>query len=224
MKNKQRNMVLDIYKGSLIVLVVLCHVFQKSVKDEGGILMSFIWGVQMPGFMLISGWFNARNIYSFKGLKESILKSLKRYALPFLMWPILVNVLILGEYNRNPFIKLSVLFQDTDTGLWFLWTICILSIIFAICNLIISTDKRIIIKAIELCIAGIVVCFILFSIIFCVNVDFLGAKYILYYIIFYGFGWLLRRTSNFWKKYYKDNIKNIVLFICLMIFLSIIYK
>ena len=50
-----RNLTLDIYKGLLIILVVLRHVLQYSVSDEGGILTNFIWAVQMPGFMLVEG-------------------------------------------------------------------------------------------------------------------------------------------------------------------------
>lgn len=34
--NTQRNKTLDIYKGLLIVLVVLRHALQFSVSDEGG--------------------------------------------------------------------------------------------------------------------------------------------------------------------------------------------
>lgn len=55
-----RNVLLDEYKGMLIILVVIRHVLQYSVSDEGGILTNLIWAVQMPGFMFISGYFCAK--------------------------------------------------------------------------------------------------------------------------------------------------------------------
>ena len=57
-----RNITLDIYKGLLISLVVVRHVLQYSVVDEGGILTNIIWAVQMPGFMFISGYFAVKDI------------------------------------------------------------------------------------------------------------------------------------------------------------------
>lgn len=39
---RPRNRTLDIYKGLLIILVVLRHILQYSVSDEGGILTNFI--------------------------------------------------------------------------------------------------------------------------------------------------------------------------------------
>ena len=54
MSDKQaRNRTLDIYKGILIILVVIRHVLQYSVTDAGGILTNIIWAIQMPGFTLM---------------------------------------------------------------------------------------------------------------------------------------------------------------------------
>ena len=59
----QRNKALDCYKGVLIVLVVLGHIFEYSVSDwNHNILQNLIWAVQMPGFMLVSGYFSFREV------------------------------------------------------------------------------------------------------------------------------------------------------------------
>lgn len=101
-----RNLTLDIYKGLLIVLVVLRHVLQYSVSDEGGILTNFIWAVQMPGFMLVAGYFAARKVDSWAEVGKRILLSAQHYALPFFSWFILVNCLLRGMVRRKRWYKL----------------------------------------------------------------------------------------------------------------------
>ena len=64
---------LDIYKGLLIILVVIRHVLQYSVTDEGGILTNTIWTIQMPGFMLVSGYFSARSVENLMNYQRGLL-------------------------------------------------------------------------------------------------------------------------------------------------------
>ena len=99
---KTRSLTLDIYKGILIILVVLRHVLQYSVADEGGILTNFIWAVQMPGFMLVAGWFSARKIESLKLTVHRIILSTQYYALPFFSWYFFLNCLLLGCMSEIP--------------------------------------------------------------------------------------------------------------------------
>lgn len=55
------------------------------------------------------------------------------------------------------------------------------------------------------------------------GISFIGIKYILYYAIFYGFGWLVKWTEGWWKRWWIK-IANVVYFICLVVFLVIIFN
>jgi fucose 4-O-acetylase-like acetyltransferase len=218
--NKQRNKTLDVYKGILIILVVIRHVLQYSVSDEGGILTNFIWAVQMPGFMLISGYFAARKIDSFKMLAKRILLSSLHYALPFFSWFLLIDVLLLGYYGRNPITGLIHLFYHVDSGLWFLWVIFILSCVTALASYALAAGRWKIAKT--GCVLVIVLA-VLLGIAKLAGINFLGIKYILYYAVFYGFGWLTKWTEDWWKQWWPK-AGNIIVFLCLGIFLGIVFN
>ena len=218
---KSRNKTLDCYKGLLIVLVVIRHALQNSVADEGGMLTNIIWAIQMPGFMLVSGYFAARRIQR-GGIAESILKSVEHYLLPFLTWRILIDVLIEGGFGRNLIVGIITLFTNVDGGLWFLWTIFVLSIIAAICNYLSTVGKtnfKKIIYCIISCILffGVLVAIVLFT----QSTSILGIKYILYYAVFYGLGWLTRKTENMLKPLW-DKYGSIVFFVCLAVSAAIV--
>ena len=101
----------------LIVLVVLGHIFEYSVLDwNHNILQNLIWAVQMPGFMLVSGYFSFREVKNRKTLMVSYRKSMERYLLPFLTWFVFVSVLLLGEYDHNVLQGLSSLVWSVDIG------------------------------------------------------------------------------------------------------------
>lgn len=221
--DSKRNEILDIYKGILIILVVLRHAFQYSVVDEGGILSNFIWAVQMPGFMLVAGYFSARKIDNLKEAGKSILLAAQRYALPFFAWFMIINILLLGNEERNLIKGFRILVTRVDVGLWFLWVVFILSIVAAFCNLTSSTEracnKNIVLTILMVC--GFLCVFI--TIAYTVGINFLGVKYIMYYGVFYGFGWLVRKTQEWWRqRYYK--IANFVVFLSIVTFLAIIYN
>ena len=133
-KYSNRNKTLDAYKAILIILVVIRHALQYSTSDEGGLLTNLIWAIQMPGFMLVSGYFCARKVLSYKDLLKSLKKSFIRYALPFFSWFIVIDVFICGAYFRNPILGVIHLIKNVDSGLWFIWVIFALSNIFNICN------------------------------------------------------------------------------------------
>ena len=217
---RPRNRILDIYKGLLIVLVFLRHVLQYSVSDEGGILTNFIWALQMPGFMLVAGYFSARKIVSMREAGKRIMLSAQHYALPFFSWFILVKVLLLGKMDRNPISGVFQLLKHVDNGLWFLWVIFILSVAAVLGNLMLSAKRGRMLKTL-------VILFLYFGVLTGVGlvcgINFLGIKYILYYAIFYGFGWLVKKTESWWKLW-LPRVKNIVMFLCLAIFLGIVFN
>ena len=219
-KVRSRNITLDIYKGLLIILVVLRHVLQYSVSDEGGIITNFIWAVQMPGFMLVAGYFAARKVDNWSVAGKRILLSAQHYALPFFTWFILVDVLLLGKMDRNPLTGLGQLLTHVDGGLWFLWVVFVLSIIFTLANRELSSKSGKLIKAGAVFIG----CFgILLLIGKMAGINFLGIKYILYYAVYYGFGWLVKWTEAWWKQWWP-RVKNTAMFLCLAVFLAIVFN
>lgn len=193
---------------------------QYSVVDEGGILTNFIWAVQMPGFMLVAGYFAARKITNLKATSKRILLSSQHYALPFLSWFLLINVLLLGKNGRNPITGFTNLMTHVDVGLWFLWVVFALSVIAAFANFALSSGRGRIAKTAAVfivCFGGLLAAGKLFGL------SFIGIKYILYYAIFYGFGWLVKWTEDIWKPWWRK-IANTVYFICLIVFLGIVFN
>lgn len=216
---EKRNKTLDVYKGLLIICVVFRHTLQYSVFDEGGILTNFIWAVQMPGFMLAAGYFSTRVITSICDTGKRILLSVQHYALPFFSWFILIDIMLLGKYVRNPIAGAGYLLNHVDGGLWFLWVVFMLSIVAILCNLTLSSEKMRYIKLLS--VAAIYFALLLVVGVVC-GVNFLGIKYILCYAVFYGFGWFAKWTKGWWKQWW-DGISGIVRFICLAVFLSIVF-
>lgn len=208
----------------LIVLVVLGHIFEYSVSDwNHNILQNLIWAVQMPGFMLVSGYFSFREVKNRKTLMVSYRKSMERYLLPFLTWFVLVSVLLLGEYDHNVLKGLSSLVWSVDIGLWFIWVVFILSLIVGACNLV----RNKLYGFVKQLIAVIVVFCICYGVLLIVamltSIKFLGIKFILYYGLFYGMGWFIRWTQSFWHKQ-KCCCFDVLAFVCFCIFAAITFN
>lgn len=55
------------------------------------------------------------------------------------------------------------------------------------------------------------------------GIRFWGIKYILYYSVFYGSGWIIAWTKNYWESFWPV-IRNGTLFICLIVFVSIVFN
>lgn len=220
----QRNKALDCYKGALIVLVILGHILEYSVSDwNHNILQNLIWAVQMPGFMLVSGYFSFRTVENGKELKIGYRKSAERYLLPFVTWFILISVLLLGNYEHNVLMGLNSLVWGVDRGLWFIWVVFILSLIMGVCNLV--RGKLIgFVKQLTVVAVTVGVCYgVLLLLAKLTSVNFLGIKFILYYGVFYGLGWFIRWTQIFWEKQ-KPFFYDTLVFICICVFAAITFN
>ncbi len=225
-----RNGLLDCYKGILIILVVVRHVLQYAVADEGGILTNFIWAIQMPGFMLISGYFSFHTVRNSKDIYYNLKKNIEHYFIPFLLWFICVDVLLLGKYNRNVLKGIKVLFLKVDVGLWFLWTIFILACLAVGVNYIIykNCSKK---WSTIVCVFAFCLCIsigLVFVSVKARSTNAFGIKYILYYSIFYGTGLLIRifedGVKKCWKKWGNTIYFISIIFFCAIIFNYDLYK
>lgn len=220
---EHRNVTLDIYKGILIMLVVIGHALQYSVIDMGGVLYNVIWAVQMPGFMIVSGYFSVKKVSNKREALNQIKRNTERYLVPFIAWFVLIDVFLLGSYRRNPVWGLMDLFKHVDRGLWFIWVVYILSFASTFFNYIVGS--KINIRAKIACIVGF--CILCLgggmSIGIYTSYSLFGMKYILWYSVYYGFGWVLRITETHWKTMLLK-IKNVGLFFCLSVFLFIVWN
>lgn len=194
--NEMRNSTIDSFRGVLILLVIIRHALQFSVEDEGSLFTNIIWAIQMPGFFCLSGYLayhtNKPKGFSVKALWEKAL----RYLIPFVSWLVFIDVLLVGE-EKNLLQRISYLIYHMDTGLWFLWTLFIISIL----GLSLETIRQRKFKTISECIVmGTVV--VLYMLIFALvgkaggTFAFLGVKYILFYCIYFLLGYFYHYVNN----------------------------
>lgn len=114
--SKERNGSVDCLRGIAILLVVLGHTVSGSSTDyESSFLFNVIWSLQMPLFMLISGYVNKyrRPIDSGRAFGAFVLKSTVAYLLPFFVWTFLVRGVIL---RHSGFLDVSYLIWHMDAG------------------------------------------------------------------------------------------------------------
>ncbi|MBO4219617.1 MAG: acyltransferase [Clostridia bacterium] len=132
-QEKTRNTFVDLMRGVAILLVVLGHTMHGSVSGaEGTFVYNLIWSLQMPLFMLISGYITryGRPIRSAEDLGRFLLKRTVSYLLPWTVWTFAVRGLLLG--NTDAVFDLEKLFWHMDTGYWFLISIWIICVIWAV--------------------------------------------------------------------------------------------
>ena len=118
---KQRNNSIDAVKGIAIVLVMIGHVFVHNHMEDAYVY-DFIKAVQMPLFMIISGYLcgQGRKISDVKTYGKVMEKRAASYLVPFFAWLTIMHLTNLGESYRTIFFQL-------DYGLWFLAVLFILT-------------------------------------------------------------------------------------------------
>ena len=118
---KQRNRSIDAVKGVAIVLVMLGHVFVHNHMEEPYVY-DFIKAVQMPLFMIISGYLcgQGRKISDVKTYGKVMGKRAVSYLVPFFVWLTVMHPENLTEAYR-------IIFFQLDYGLWFLAVLFILT-------------------------------------------------------------------------------------------------
>ena len=118
---KQRNSSIDAIKGIAIVLVMLGHVFVHNHMEDPYVY-DFIKAVQMPLFMIISGYLcgQGRKITDAKTYVKVMGKRAIAYLVPFFVW------LTLQHWNNLVGAYRTIFFQ-LDYGLWFLGVLFVLT-------------------------------------------------------------------------------------------------
>lgn len=119
---KQRNQSIDAIKGVAIALVVLGHVFVHNHMEDPYVY-DFIKAVQMPLFMIISGYLcgQGRKISEVRSYGKVMAKRIVAYLVPFFVWLTFMHLGNLKEaYTR--------IFFELDYGLWFLGVLFVLTV------------------------------------------------------------------------------------------------
>jgi len=118
---KQRNNSIDAIKGIAILLVMFGHVFVHNHMEDPYIY-DFIKAVQMPLFIIISGYLSGqgRKVTNIKEYGTVMKKRAVAYLVPFFAWLTIMHLGNLAEAYKIIFIQL-------DYGLWFLAVLFILT-------------------------------------------------------------------------------------------------
>lgn len=118
---KQRNSSIDAIKGIAIVLVMIGHVLVHNHMEDP-YLYDFIKAVQMPLFMIVSGYLcgHGRKVSSWVEYQTILKKRAVSYLIPFFSW---LTVMHIGDLKTA---YQTILFQ-LDYGLWFLAVLFLLT-------------------------------------------------------------------------------------------------
>lgn len=194
-----RNASVDVFRGMAMLMVVLGHTMSGcTINSQNSIAFNIIWSLQMPLFMLISGYVNryTNAPTNFASLGKLLIKRTISYLLPWIIWTFLIRGIIFSE---TLFLNLKWIVYNMDSGYWFIFSIWTISMIFNISRYVgikVSRDGSTVQKNVYCAIfylLGTVVCGV---IALKYGLTFLGLKLTIYYMPFYYAGYLFSVIQN----------------------------
>ena len=226
-KAKDRNQFVDIMRGIAMLLVVLGHTMTGcTVDSQQSFLFNIIWSLQMPLFILISGYVTkySRPISDSKGLWKYVKRRTIAYILPWIIWSFAVRGIIFGQ---DGFLDVRNIFWNMDSGYWFLATIWTISMIFGAASFIAErlSKKNALKKQVVLLVCYLAGMALLVRIGGLLGLSFFAIKLTLYYMPFYYAGFLYGQFDD--KIMESENGKKIVdcvVAICFVIWLYVILR
>lgn len=224
---QKRNQTVDILRGIAMLLVVLGHTMTGCTTGaEESFLFNIVWSLQMPLFILISGYVTrySRSIGDASGLWKYVKKRTVAYMLPWIVWSLLVRGVIFGHHN---FLNVKYLLWHMDTGYWFLASIWTISMIFGLSTLFagkITKDDEIKNKIFTL-LFYVIGMASLVAVGLVLGLSFFAIKLTLYYMPFYFAGYLYGqyRDKILKTKWGKQTIDATVA-VCLAVWLLIMTR
>lgn len=127
---RERDTSIDVVKGVAIIIVMIGHCFVwNQMAQSDPYIYDMIATVQMPLFMAVSGYL-AGLVRKKRTAKEVAILLGRRsvsYLVPFFVWPLLFDLM-------HPITRLKELLFQLDTGLWFLMTLWIVTVIAILCE------------------------------------------------------------------------------------------
>lgn len=226
-KAENRNQFVDIMRGIAMLLVVLGHTMTGcTVDSQKSFLFNIIWSLQMPLFILISGYVTkySRPISDGKGLWKYVKRRTVAYMLPWAVWSFLVRGIIFGE---DGFLNVRHLLWNMDSGYWFLATIWTISMIFGIASCMAERESKenLLKKQIVLLGCYLVGMVLLVGIGAILGLSFFAIKLTLYYMPFYYAGFLYGQFDDSMKESeIGKKIIDSVVAICFVVWLFVILR
>ena len=210
-----------------MLLVVLGHTMTGcTVDSQKSFLFNIIWSLQMPLFILISGYVTkySRPISDGKGLWKYVKRRTVAYMLPWAVWSFLVRGIIFGE---DGFLNVRHLLWNMDSGYWFLATIWTISMIFGIASCMAERESKenLLKKQIVLLGCYLVGMVLLVGIGAILGLSFFAIKLTLYYMPFYYAGFLYGQFDDSMKESeIGKKIIDSVVAICFVVWLFVILR
>lgn len=197
---KKRNECVDLLRGIAMVMVVFGHTMGGCTAEaEESLVYNIIWSLQMPLFMIISGFVTQYSKIPTTG--PALFAFVKRrtvlYILPWITWTFLVRALLLKQYS---FFDLKYLFWNMDSGYWFLISLWTITIIFGVAQFIAykvykgnsKSVQSIAVATVFLMGGGIALSIIALRL----GISFMTIKLTLYYMPFFILGYIFSRLQN----------------------------
>lgn len=193
----------DSLKGILIVLVLLGHAIQETLKAGcfENHVWNYIYSFHMPAFMAVSGFLNYRMGVVTKRLSTTY-RRFQQLMIPFFCWAI-IQFVITPPYQIKSLVDV-VLYPEGS--FWFLWVLFFISVIYILGDWFAEKLK---VKQ-EVVIAFLSLLFVVLMV--AVDIRVLGFQYIAYYFLFYSLGYYLHKYN---KAVTSNN--------CLLFVLSIVW-
>lgn len=127
-----RNNIIDIVRGLAMLMVVLGHTISGCTTNyEDSLIYKIIWSLQMPLFIIISGYLTkySKKIESGDDLFEFLKKRTFAYLLPWGIWTFLIRGIVFGQ---ETFTDLKFILWHMDAGYWFLVAIWLINVQYGI--------------------------------------------------------------------------------------------
>ncbi len=185
---KKRDGRLDCIKGIAISLVVIGHILQFCYeKYSSTFLFNIIWTLQIPLFMVVSGFFAGGVTVA------QLTKKIRCYLVPFCSCWLISELFIRGNTDLLP--RAEYLVYHLESSLWYLFVLFELSLVHMVALAIaskidksgISTVKSLLVYTVAygLCLVPFV------GLALIMGTSFLGCKFVLYYSLFFwiGYAW-----------------------------------
>lgn len=152
----QHNEDLDFLKGIGIALVVLGHCFITALETKYyylKILKDLIYTFHMPLFFIVSGYLQGLRPYGVDKIKKFSMHQIRKLFLPYIAWSLVlylfyyllnsINIISIDEnISLNPLqLIYDILAYNVRTGnvLWFVYILCISSVVsFILHNIIVK--------------------------------------------------------------------------------------
>lgn len=226
-KTENRNQFVDIMRGIAMLLVVLGHTMTGcTVDSQKSFLFNIIWSLQMPLFILISGYVTkySRPISDSRGLWKYVKRRTIAYMLPWAVWSFVVRGIIFGQ---DGFLNVRNLLWNMDSGYWFLATIWTISMIFGIASFNAErlSKENVLKKQAVLLVCYLAGMVLLVGIGVLLGLSFFAIKLTLYYMPFYYAGFLFGQVDD--KIMRSENGKKFVdcvAAVCFVIWLYVILR